>query len=266
MLDENSESIGAHHEAIRREYRRQAEIWGRTAIDEHLAWVVGQLDLDPGWHVVDVAAGTGLFGRAIAPRVAAVTAVDLTPEMLEWGRVRAREDGIANIRFEQGAAEQLPLPSESADAVVTRYSIHHFRNPALVLREIARVCRTGGRLVIVDMVADENAAIAARHNELERLADPTHTTILSPRTLVAEVVDAGFGLDRYLSRDVEKIFDEWQAQLPGDSPERQTIRRALEDEIAGRGETGLRPFRRDGVLMFRHTWGVVMARKRPRPT
>jgi len=75
--------------------------------------VVEQATWDPGWRVVDVAAGTALFAPAIAARVGSIVAVDLTPEMLK-----------------------------------------HFREPALALREIARVCRADRQLVLVDMVAD----------------------------------------------------------------------------------------------------------------
>lgn len=145
--------------------------------------------------------------------------------------------------------------------VVTRYSVHHFREPALALREMARVCRADGQLVLVDMVADDDPRVANRHNELERTADRTHTAILSPQRLIAEVVDAGFALERYLSREVDMVFDAWQPQLAPESGERQVIRGALEDELAGRGESGMRPIVRDGVLLFRHTWGIVIARR-----
>jgi len=261
--DDITESIGAQHAAIRREYRIQADAWSRRPIDAHLAWVVEQATWDPDWQVIDVAAGTGLFARAIATRVGSVVAVDLTPEMLTRGRALARAQRLENIRFEQGAAERLPFADASFDAAVTRYSIHHFRAPALALREMARVCRAGGQLVVVDMVADNDPAVADRHNELERMADRTHTSILPPRRLIAEVVDAGFTLDRYLSREVDMVFDEWQPQVPADAPERQAIRSALESELAGGGETGMRPTVHDGALLFRHTWGIAIAHRRP---
>jgi len=261
--NEHVGALEAQHAAIRREYRTQADAWSRRPIDAHLAWVVEQVTWDPAWRVVDVAAGTALFARAIATRVRSIVAVDLTPEMLTRGRDLARAQGLTTIRFEQGAVERLPFADASFDAVVTRYSIHHFREPALALREMARVCRADGQLVLVDMVADDDPRVADRHNELERTADRTHTAMLSPQRLIAAVVDAGFALEKYLSREVDMVFDAWQPQLANESPERQVIRAALEEELAGRGESGMRPVVRDGVLMFRHTWGIVIAR-RPR--
>jgi len=88
--NERVETVDAHHAAIRREYRTQADAWSRRPIDAHLAWVVEQATWDPAWRVVDVAAGTALFARAIAARVGSIVAVDLTPEMLTRGRDLAR--------------------------------------------------------------------------------------------------------------------------------------------------------------------------------
>ena len=160
--DQDSGSIDAQHAAIRREYRVQADAWGKRPIDAHLAWVADQVAWDSAWRVVDVAAGTALFARAIASRVGSVVAVDLTLEMLTRGRDLARAQGLSNIRFEQGAVERLPFADESFDAVVTRYSIHHFRSRRwLCARWLASVARTRGRLVLVDMVADDDPVVAA---------------------------------------------------------------------------------------------------------
>ena len=135
--------------------------------------MVDQLPLSPRSEVIDVAAGTGLFGRAVAPAVARVTAVDITPEMIEQGRRRAEQDGIPNMVWRQGAAEDLPFPDESFDLAITRYSIHHFVDPAAVLREMGRICRPDGTVVAVDMVSDEDPAVAARQDALETAMDPT---------------------------------------------------------------------------------------------
>ena len=86
--------------------------------------------------------------------------------------------------------------------------------------------------------------------------------MLSPLRLVTDVVAAGFGLETYLSREVDMVFDQWQPQLPADAPEREAIRTALEAELAGRGTTGMRPVVRGGTLVFRHTWGIVIAHRR----
>lgn len=253
--------VSKQHQAILNEYRQQAPRWGKLEINEHLRWVVDQLPLSRQREVLDVAAGTGLFGRAVAPSVARVTAVDITPEMIEQGRMRARQDGIVNMDWREGAAEQLPFADDRFDLAITRYSIHHFVDPASVLREMGRVCRAGGMVVAVDMVADEDAMIAARHDALETLIDPTHTNILPPSGLVRAAASAGLTLQAYASRDVPMNFDLWQAHIPQHAASRKAIRSALESELAGGDKTGMRPTMRDDELWFTHVWGVLLAGK-----
>jgi ubiquinone/menaquinone biosynthesis C-methylase UbiE len=256
-----SSAVARQHEAIREEYRRQAPRWGRMDISDHLQWVVDRLPLSRHTEVIDVAAGTGLFSRAVAPSVARVTAVDLTPEMIEHGRQRAQQDGIANMVWQQGTAEDLPFPDATFDVAITRFSIHHFVEPATVLREMGRVCRAGGGVVAVDMVSDENHTIAARQDELETVMDPTHTSVLSPSRLIAAAAAAGLNVQEFLTRDVPMNFDLWQSHIPADASSRRTVRQAVEREIAGGDPTGMRPFVRDGILCFTHVWGVLIAGK-----
>lgn len=263
MSSPDLESLRFHHDAIRAEYRRQAPRWGKTTIGDDLNWVVSRIELAPQCGVLDVAAGTGLFSQAVASRVNHVTAIDITPEMLQHGRSQAQQNGFHNITFQSGAAEDLPFPENSFDAVITRFSVHHFYTPGRAFKEMSRVCRTGGSVVVVDLVADEDPAIAERHNELERVADPTHTRILPPGEFQKEIVQSGLAIAEYLSREVEMTFDSWQSQVPADSEVRLKIRRALEAEISGGSPTGMRPFERDGALRFRHTWGIVIAKKLP---
>lgn len=256
--------ISRQHQAILQEYRRQAPRWGKLDINEHLRWVVDQLPLSPHCEVVDVAAGTGLFGRAVAAHVARVTAVDITPEMIEQGRARAQQDGITNMDWQQGAAETLPFPDATFDLAITRYSVHHFVDPAAVFREMGRIVRTDGAIAVVDMVSDERSEVATYHDVLETQIDSTHTHILSPSRLLEATAKAGLTVQAYLSRDVPMNFAQWQAHIPQDAPVRQNVRQALEAELAGAQQTGMRPFVRDGALWFIHVWGVVLAGKRHR--
>jgi ubiquinone/menaquinone biosynthesis C-methylase UbiE len=261
MNDPNAGTVATQHQAIREEYRRQAPRWGKAQITEYLRWVVEQLPLSPELHVADIAAGTGLFSRAIAPLVSRVTAVDITPEMLEQGRARAAESGLANIEFREGAAEALPFPDDAFDAVVTRYSLHHFLRPEAAVKEMARVVRPKGAVKLVDMMASEDSQIAERQNALETLMDKTHTRMLSPNRFVETASGSGLTLQTYVSREVPMHFEHWQSQVPADSPARGAVRDALNSELSGGAETGFRPLIRDGALWFLHIWGVLIARK-----
>lgn len=261
MADEGLDPYKKHHEAIREEYRKQAPGWATSEISPHLRWVVDNLDLRPHLTVLDVAAGTGLLGRAIAPRVGRVVASDITAEMLARGREEAGRDEVANIDFEHGVAEDLPYPAGSFDMVVTRFSVHHFLRPEAVLSELRRVCRPGGKVVVVDMTSPEDGGLAARYNDLERLRDRTHTRALSVRDLNKLVADAGLEVtDRY-SREVEVHTNRWLDSAQVGARERGQILAAMNEELDEWGETGLRPFARDGELMFTHLWEMVVGEK-----
>src|SRR5262249_27174046 len=64
------------------------------------------------------------------------------------------------------------------DIVATRFSFHHFIEPGAVLKEMVRVCRPGGRIVVVDSCPSEDKEKAAAFNRLELLRDPSHTRAL----------------------------------------------------------------------------------------
>src|SRR5204863_8606282 len=101
--------------------------------------------------VLDVACGGGIVVCAFAPHVRRATGVDVTPAMLEQAQRLAAEKGLANVGWRQGDANALPFEDGSFTVVVTRFSMHHFPDPAALMREKAGVCATGGRRVVVDM-------------------------------------------------------------------------------------------------------------------
>jgi SAM-dependent methyltransferase len=254
-----------HDDEVRRQFTQQAARFaeeGRPlASAEYLRWVVGQLDLRPEFRVLDVATGTGHLGRAIAPRVHQVTAVDLTPAMLDQGRLEAQKAGLGNIVFEQGRAEKLPYPDDWFDLVVTRLSLHHFADPYPAIGEMARVCRPGRQVAIMDMVSPGDPSLSASYNHLERLRDPSHTRCLTLEELRQGVLGAGLSGVQMVARDIEVNLGQW-LDLTGAGPDvRQVITAELQRELDGAGVTGMRPFVRAGALMFTQTWATAVAAK-----
>lgn len=254
-----------HDDEIRKQFSRQAVYFneeGRTLSSaEYLQWVVGCLKLKPDFVVLDVAAGTGHLGRAIAPRVQRVIAVDMTPEMLRQGIGEAARAGINNIVFEQGRAEKLPYPNDSFDMVVTRLSLHHFTDPHPAIREMMRVCRPGKQMGIMDMVSPDDTTLAARYNRLERLRDPSHTRCLTIAELQMALKDAGLTKIEMASRNIEVNLNSWMDLTGADAEVRRIIQEELTGELEGKQITGMRPFRRDGQLMFTQTWTTAVGVK-----
>jgi len=249
------------HDSIRKEFKKQAASWGKDEVSSHLQWVVNRLDLQPHDEVLDVAAGSGLLSRALSPHVKRVVAVDITPEMLAQGIKETDRQGITNVSFEQGAAENLDYPTASFDMVVTRFSMHHLKCPKVVIREMCRVCRSGGTLVVIDILSSEDEDLAARYNDVERLRDSSHAQALSATGLKTLVKKAGIRIIDYYSLEVENSLDEWLDFARAESGTRQQIHELMHRELQAGEKTGMRAFLDQGKLMFMHTWGIVVGKK-----
>ncbi|HVH81820.1 MAG TPA: methyltransferase domain-containing protein, partial [Stellaceae bacterium] len=96
----------------------------------------------------------------------------------EQARKAAAEAGLTNTSWRQGDVTSLPYADGSFDIVATRFSFHHFVDAGAVLKEMARVCKRGGRIVIADSCPSEDPAKASAFNRLELLRDPSHTRAL----------------------------------------------------------------------------------------
>jgi ubiquinone/menaquinone biosynthesis C-methylase UbiE len=258
-------SFSRHHVTVAGQFSQQASRFdapGHTLSQPALLdWAIADWPFDPDSRVLDVAAGTGQLTRAIAPRVHRVVAVDLTPQMMTRGRRAMQQSNVHNVCFERGLAERLPHPDGSFDMVVTRLSLHHFETPTRPLHEMVRVCRWGGKIGVVDLVAPDEPMVASTYNRLERLRDPSHVQALSSGELDGLLVNAGLRLMHTASRDVEVNLDPWLDLTNAEPTTRQTITDLLTRELEGLCVTGLRPFQHAGRLMFMQTWRTIVAEK-----
>jgi ubiquinone/menaquinone biosynthesis C-methylase UbiE len=255
-----------HEQTIEQSFSQQAATFADTRFNRVLTtgsdWVFASLPLSGDDVVLDVAAGTGIAARGLAPAVRAVIALDATVAMLEVGRGQAAQDGLTNVVFLRGEATSLPFLDASFPVVVCRYALHHFTSPAAAVAEIARVLVADtGRLAVADLVADDDPEVAARQNELERRRDPSHARALPTDELTGLVREQGLEILNVETRSLRRRLAPWMEQTETSATERAAIERALEDELDGVGpRTGFEPQRDAGDFTFVQTLTSVVAR------
>jgi len=125
------------------------------------------LDPQPGQHVLEVGAGTGL-SLQYYPQGVRITGIDLTPSMLDKARRRATEQGLHKAEFHVMDAQAMTFADDSFDQVVAMYVVSVVPDAAQMIHEMRRVCRPGGRLTVVNLFTDTHGY----HGALRALLKP----------------------------------------------------------------------------------------------
>jgi len=224
-----------HRDEILDQFTRQATPFATAPgirDEAALKLIVEASGAGPDDTVLDVACGPGLVVAAFARVVRHATGIDITPAMLDRARTHAALQGLTNVTWHLGDVLPLPWPDASFSIVTSRFAFHHFLEPLSVLREMARVAKPGGRVVVVDSTPRRERADA--FNRMERLRDPSHVRSLpveEHRNLYATV---GLPEPRVTSYRLEGELESLIGRSfphPGDDEKiREIFRGALKDD------------------------------------
>jgi SAM-dependent methyltransferase len=240
--------------------------------------------LHPGMRVLDVASGMGEPSVRAAQRVGpsgSVLGTDVSGEMLEVAREKARALGLSNIEFRVADAETLEVPEQSFDAATVRWALMYMARPERVLERLWRALRPSGLLVCATWAGPEQVEYwslprksLARFHPFPPVAPeaPGLSRFSDPERLRPLLTRSGFTLEHAESMHVPVMEAEdvagvvrWIRELGGPvakvvealPPEAQ---RAWEEELARECE----PHRRGGKLQLGGvTWLVVARRRAP---
>jgi SAM-dependent methyltransferase len=168
-------------------FDRTADRYAAHAAGREWSGFVAWCECRPTDRVLDVAGGPGTLAGVLLGSVASVTVLDSSPRLLEHAP--------ADVERVVGRAEQLPFGAATFDLVTCVNSLHHIARPARALDEMARVLAPGGRIVLEDMVADDDGRRARRWEEIERLRDPEHGRLIAPGEARGPLQAKGLHLD-----------------------------------------------------------------------
>lgn len=252
-----------HTDHIQAQFTRQAQAYANTKQARDLASMARLVSLtkaDQNSMTLDVACGPGRFTMAFAQRAKHAIGFDTTDALLEIARSESAELGIENIEFRQGSALELPFSESAFDVVTCRAAFHHFDKPDVVISEMARATKTGGQLLIADILGNEDQATGQRHDSLEQLCDPTHVRCLPDKEFNALFDSMNLKITQSWKNVMSYDVDGWIVHGGPTAKVEAEIKKAFQDNLK-QDQTGLNIREENGELMFSHQTVVYLLEK-----
>jgi ubiquinone/menaquinone biosynthesis C-methylase UbiE len=209
MMENHTSKVGAQFGAVAEAYL--SSLVHSQGAD--LEAVVEKLKQKPRGRILDLGCGAGHLSFAVASFAEAVVAYDLSPEMIEIVSREARQRGYDNISVQRGQAEFLPFEDQTFDWVVTRYSAHHWNDVRRALREIRRILKSEGALIIIDVCAPEDPLLDTHLQTLELLRDGSHVRNYSLSNWNSMLVENRFAIVDHFAWKLPLDFKAWVERM-----------------------------------------------------
>ena len=168
-----------HDRAVRDDQARLAEVLRlrREQFDVHgdrrrivpgrswAAWARALGHLLPALDVADIGCGEGYLALEMAAWARTVVGIDRSDDVLEQARARAARRMVENVDWKKGDLARLPLREASVDLALLSQSLHHASEPERVVADAARVVRTGGRILILELARHDEVWVRSRFGD-----------------------------------------------------------------------------------------------------
>ena len=162
-----------------------------------------RMEIRPGSHILEVGVGTGI-NASLYPRNCHVTGIDLSTSMLDKARERVAREGLRNVRLMEMDAAKTTFADDTFDIVYAPYLISVVPDPVKVVCEMRRVCKPGGKIVILNHFRSANPVLS----RVERAISPltVHIGFKSDLDLPAFLAQAGLRPESIEKVNVPKIW------------------------------------------------------------
>ncbi len=255
-----------HRETVQKQFTKTAEAFSQYAVRDTPEVTAEKVEFakpQPTDVALDVACGPGAFVLALAPRVQFARGIDVTPEMIRRARMFQAEHQISNAAFDCGEAEQLPYPDAAFDLISCQMSLHHMSKPGLALREMVRVAKPEGRILIIDTLGPESDTKFELHNRIESLRDPSHTSALRLTAFLQLFDELGLEFIRQTMKRRQRSFNQWmlRAGLEPKHQRYQETRKLLEESMPG-DRAGYSPVAQGDDILIVHNEGMFLLARR----
>lgn len=201
---------------------------GATLDKPDFGMLIELLAPSPEMVVLDAATGGGATARLISPRVKRVVGVDSSPDAIEEATEMVASNAIENIELHVMSVDAMKLESKQFDAATCRLATHHLEDLTGSLKEIKRVLKSGGKLVIVDRVAPETPELSAFIHQIGKLRDCTFTKLFTFSEWEQILGEAGFKLTQRRPFRETIIVPDWLDRSPLNDEEKERMYDAFE--------------------------------------
>jgi ubiquinone/menaquinone biosynthesis C-methylase UbiE len=215
-------SLDSVQQASQAQFDRQSARYGKSHILADVSDVEAAfhwITQPPQATALDIATGGGHTGLCLASRGYRVTLADISAAMLENAQKLATERSLT-VETRQHPAEDMPYPEASFDLVSSRVAPHHFSSPEKFVSESARVLKPGGFFLLIDgSVYDNELEAEAWLHQVEKLRDPSHHQLLSPKAWIALCEKAGLTIKHHALLELKQPDLNWYFETAATSPE-----------------------------------------------